>query len=601
LANSIYALFQAHVKNRPDAPAIRHKKAGAWKDISWSALSQVATRITAALLAEGVQHKDRVAILSNTRWEWLAADVALLGAAATCVPIYQSNLEDEVEFILENSGARICFAEDESQLKKLRARRAGTPELQRVVLVDGLPQPDDGDWVTTWDAFLKKGDAFLASSRDAVDHAADKLTPEDLVCLIYTSGTTGRPKGVMITHDNCLYEAEAVRNTGLMTPGDVQLLFLPMAHVFAKVIEVAWLESGFVMAVAESIDRLVANMSEVRPTVMCAVPRIYERVYQRVVTGGLEPGGLKAKLFQMALEESAQAGLAADRGETYGGLKFAASKALVFNKIRARMDGLFGGKLRFFISGGAPLSRKIAHFFSHAGVKICEGYGLTETSAATCVNLPDDIRIGSVGRAIPGTQVSIAADGEILVKGRGVMAGYWRNPDATKEAINAEGWFHTGDIGELDKDGFLRITDRKKDIIVTAGGKNVAPQNLENALKTNPFLSQVMVYGDKRKFLTVLLTLHEENAPKWAKAQGISFTNMAELSRHPKVVAHVQQLMDEFNKTLPSYETLKKFAVLEADFTVGDELTPTLKVKRKHCAQKFKAILDGFYGDDKFD
>ncbi|MBI5498519.1 MAG: long-chain fatty acid--CoA ligase [Deltaproteobacteria bacterium] len=601
MPGSIFELFQHHVRNRPDAPALRHKRDGAWRDITWGGLNSVVIKVSAALLAEGIRYQDRVNILANTRWEWLAADLGILGAGATCVPIYQSNLADEVEYIIQDSGSVLLFAEDEVQLEKLRKVRAGIPAIRRVVLLDGSPRADDGDWVCTWEDFLKRGEAHLAAHRAAVDAAPSALTRDDLVCLIYTSGTTGRPKGVMVTHDNCLYEAEAVDATKLMTYDDVQLLFLPMAHVFAKVIEVAWLQMGFIMAVAESIDKLVANLGEVRPTMMCAVPRIFERVYSRVVTGGLEAGGLKARLFRMALEESEQCGLAHDRGMPYGGLRWTAAQALVFRKVNARVTEIFGGRLRFMVSGGAPLSRKIAHFFSHAGVKICEGYGLTETMAATCVNRPDNIRIGTVGPVVPGTEVKIALDGEILIRGRGVMKGYWNKPEATREAIDDEGWFHSGDIGEMDRDGFVRITDRKKDIIVTAGGKNVAPQNLENALKTNPFLSQAIVFGDKRKYLSVLLTLNDENALKWARDQGITATSSAELARNPKVTAHVQALLDDFNRTLPSYETLKKFAVLEKDFTVGDELTASLKVKRKHCAQKYKSILDGFYGDDRFD
>ncbi|MEW5853476.1 MAG: long-chain fatty acid--CoA ligase [Myxococcota bacterium] len=601
MAQSMYEQFVNNVRVRPGSPALRYKSGSAWRDMSWSELHALSRKVSAGLMAEGVQYQDRVNILSNTRYEWLATDLGILGAAAVTVPIYQSNLADEVEYIITNCGGVVIFVEDESQLQKLRDIRAKVGTLRRVVLIDGAPRPEDAEWVTSWEAFLKKGEAYLAEHTADVDARPSNLTPADLLTLIYTSGTTGMPKGVMLTHDNALYEAEAVDRTGLMAPEDVQLLFLPMAHSFAKVIEVAWLKLGFILAIAESIDKLVQNMSETHPSVMCAVPRIYERVYSRVVSQGLAAGGLKAKLFQMALEESEKAGLAEDRGEPYGGIKWATAQALVFKKIHKRMEELFGGKLRFFVSGGAPLSRKIAYFFKHAGVKICEGYGLTETTAATCVNLPNDIRIGTVGRPIPGTEVKLAPDGEILIRGRGVMKGYWGNEQATREALEPDGWFHTGDIGEVDKDGFVRITDRKKDIIVTAGGKNVAPQNIENALKTHPMVSQVMVYGDKRKFLSALITLNEDNIKKWAQERNMGISDVAALAKNPDVQQLMQGVLDDFNKTLPQYETIKKFAILEKDFAVGDELTPTLKVKRKHCSQKYKPILDGFYGDDKFD
>ena len=598
---SVFHFFLHQVHNRGDQPSLRFKQHGQWQDMTWAALRGTQRALSAALLAEGLGHQDKVSILANTRWQWMAADLGSLGAGCVTVPIYPSNLADECAYILKDAGARVVFVEDAGQLEKLMARRAELEAVQRVVLMEGdVPSSAEG-WAVGWDAFVRRGDRHLEQAGAQVDAASEQLGPDDVLTIIYTSGTTGRPKGVVLTHDNFIYEAGVAEESRLVVADDVQLLFLPMAHVFAKIIEVCWLKLAHVLALAESIEKLSENMVEVRPTVMAAVPRIYERVYSAVVQKGSAEPGLKGRLFRMAVVESQAAGAAKDAGQPYASVRWSLARRLVFPKIAQTLADRFGGRLRFFISGGAPLSRKIGHFMAHAGVQICEGYGLTETSAASTINLPQDIRVGTVGQAIQGTAVRIAEDGEILIRGRGVMRGYWNNPEATAEVLQPDGWFHTGDIGQIDADGFVRITDRKKDIIVTAGGKNVAPQNIENLLKTYPLISQCMVYGDRRKFLSALVTLNEEAALAWAAAQQLGVYNVAELAAHPALIQFMQQQVDDLNQQLASYETLKKFAVVEKDFTVGDELTPTLKVKRKHTSQKYKALLDGFYGDDRFD
>ena len=413
----------------------------------------------------------------------------------------------------------------------------------------------------------------------------------------------------MLTHDNMLYEAEAVHKINLITPDDVQYMFLPMAHVFAKVLETIWFQEGHVMAFwTGDQKKIVDELAEVHPTMMCSVPRIFEKVHARVVDQALAKPGLSGKIAAWGLQQGEKAARLEQQGGKPGGLAWMLAQTLVFSTIRQTLAARFGGRLRFAVSGGAPLGKDVAYFFKYAGVTLCEGFGLTETSAASAVNLPSDARIGFVGRALPGTEFKVASDGELLIRGRGVMKGYWNREDATKEAIDADGWFHTGDIGMIDKDGFIKITDRKKDIIVTACGKNVAPQNLENLIKSkSSLISQVVIHGDKRKFLSAVVTLDEDNLKNFAKTKGLSGDN-ATLSQHQAVNDALAATFKEVNATLASYETVKKFKILDHDFTIGDKpeekdkpgaglLTPSLKVKRKAVNERYKDIFDGFYAD----
>jgi long-chain acyl-CoA synthetase len=373
---------------------------------------------------------------------------------------------------------------------------------------------------------------------------------------------------------------------------------LPLAHSFAQVVKSSWLGLGFKLIFAESLEKLMANMMETHPSIIPSVPRVFEKVYNGVVTNGSTAPGMKGKLFRWAFKLFEEYAEANARGQEYASLGFALAKRLVFAKVRASLDEKMGGRVRVFISGGAPLSRKIALFFQMIGFQVLEGYGLTETSAGTTVNRPQQSKIGSVGPPVPGTEIKIAGDGEILIRGPGVMKGYYKNPQATAEAIDSEGWFHSGDIGEVDRDGHVRITDRKKDIIVTAGGKNVSPQNLENLLKTYPIVSQAMVYGDRRKYLTVLVCASEEAARRLLTDKGVPAGNYAEISKRPEIVAEVQAVVDQINKDLPPYETLKRFILADHEFTQETgELTPTLKVKRKLVTQTYKRQLDALYDE----
>jgi long-chain acyl-CoA synthetase len=591
-ARNLVALVELHAKERPSRACVKHKREGRWQDVPWTELARRVRDVSDGLAALGIRPGDRVAVIGDTNLEWQLADLGILGAGAVTATIYQSNQPEECRYILEDSGARLVFCDSAAQVAKIREVRGRLPKLEGIVRAQGTAV--DGFERTLAD-LERLGQDWRKANPKGWEERVARIRPEDVATLIYTSGTTGNPKGVMLTHGNWAYQAAAIQEVRILGEDDVTLLFLPMAHSFAKVIQASWLATGHACAFVESLDKIMDNASEVRPTVMPAVPRIFEKAYNTVVAKGYAAPGLKGKLFRLAMESFDAYADARANGKTHSSFGLLVGRKLVFPKLSHALNERFGGRMRFFVSGGAPLAPKIAWFFDTLGFVILEGYGLSETSAGTFVNPPSNNRIGTVGPPVPGTEVRIAEDGEILVKGPGVMKGYWNNPAATAEVLK-DGWLYTGDIGHLDAAGHLIITDRKKDIIVTAGGKNVAPQNLENELKTDPLVSQVMVHGDKRKFLSALVTLNEEAARKWAADNGVAAG--AALHENPAVVARIQRSIDALNAKQASYATIKRFAIVPKDFTQETgELTPTLKVKRKVVTQKYQRILDSFYVD----
>jgi long-chain acyl-CoA synthetase len=592
VAQNLVMLFESMARARGAQTAVKHKREGRWQDVSWADMARRARDVSDGLAAIGIQPGDRIACIGETALEWVLADLGILGAGAITVTIYQSNRPAECQYILQDSGARYIFCDTAAQVAKIREVRGQLPKLEGIIRFQG---PAADGFERTLADVEAAGAAWRKDHSDAHDARVAKVTRDDPASFIYTSGTTGNPKGVILTHGNWVYEAYAVEEIKLIDKDDVVLMFLPMAHSFAKVIEAVWFSTGATAAFVESLEKIMDNAAEVRPTVMPAVPRIFEKAYNTVLSKGLATPGLKGKLFHLALDAFEEYAHAKEQGRDYKSFGLLIGRKLVFPKLSATLAERFGGRMRLFISGGAPLSPKIAHFFDQLGFVILEGYGLTETSAGTFVNRPGKNKVGTVGPPVPGTQVRVAEDGEILVKGGGVMKGYYNAPQATAEVLE-NGWLATGDIGEVDADGYLRITDRKKDIIVTAGGKNVAPQNLENELKTDPLISQVMVHGDKRKFLSALITLNEDNARKWAADNGLPAGEG--LHQDPRLLARIQQAVDVLNARQASYSTIKRFAVLPRDFTQETgELTPTLKVKRKVVTQKHKDLLDGFYAE----
>jgi long-chain acyl-CoA synthetase len=592
-ARNVPELLLERLAATPAREAFRHRDGDGWKSLTWAEVGERVRAIAGGLLALGLTPEQRCAILSGTRVEWILIDLGVLCAGGATSTIYPASTPDECAYIISDSATQVVFAENDEQVAKLAAKRAEISHVRRVVVIDGKGGHDG--WVMTLAELEAKGREHDAKDRDAFVRVAKSIAPEWLATLIYTSGTTGTPKGVELLHDCWVYEAEAIAELGLLREDDVQFLWLPLAHSFGKVLEVAQLRIGFATAIDGTIDRLVDNLAVVQPTFVAAVPRIFEKVHNKVVAGATQAGGLKKVIFEWAFGVGRTAAELERSGQRVGGLLALERKiahALVFSKLQAR----FGGRLRFFVSGSAPLARELAEFFHAAGVLILEGYGLTESSAASFVNRPDRFKFGTVGPPVPGTEAKIAADGEILITSRGIMRGYHNLPEATAEALDGR-WLRTGDIGEIDADGFLKITDRKKDLIKTSGGKYVAPQLIEGTLKAIcPYVSQVVVHGDQRNYCSALLTLDPDSLRGWAAEQGLDGDHAA-LTRRPEVVALVQSFVDELNRGLPSYSTIKKFAILPTDLTLeAGELTTSLKVKRKAVEQKYKAVFDGLYG-----
>ncbi|MBI3184867.1 MAG: long-chain fatty acid--CoA ligase [Myxococcales bacterium] len=590
----------------PSRLAASHKKDGRWVDVTWGEILEQVKKLSAALLARGVQPADRVAIFAATGLQWVICDLAITASRAITVPIYSSNTPDECRYILNNSESVLLFVDDDTpdakqpgRLSRVRSRLSECPSVKQVVVF----QPGaGGDREVPLSELTTQGESAEKANPGAFAERVKAIGPDDPACFIYTSGTTGDPKGVILTHGNWAYEASAVSKVGLLRPDDTTLLFLPLAHSFAQAIKASWLGQGGKLAFAESVDKLLANLAEVKPTILPSVPRVFEKVYNNVLSNAQAAPGMKGKLARWAFKLFDEYVDAKNQGREYSSLGWSLAKKLVFTKVQHTLSEKLGGNMRLFISGGAPLSRKIAYFFDLLGFKVLEGFGLTETSAATCINRPEKIKIGTVGPAVPGTEIKIASDGEILIRGPGVMKGYFKNPSATAEVLEADGWFHSGDIGEVDADGYVKITDRKKDIIVTAGGKNVAPQNLENLLKTFPLISQSMVYGDKRKYLSVLICVSEEHARKFLAEKGATVSGYEEIAKRAEIREAVQHVIDRVNAEQPPYQTLKKFQLMDHDFTQETgELTPTLKVKRKVCTQKYKAQLDAMYEGEVVD
>ena len=594
-AASFGRLFLDRVAATPAGEAFRYPTARGWSRLTWAETGERVRALAAGLLALGVQPENRVAIASSTRIEWILADFAAMCAGAAVTTVYPSTNAEDVAYILSDSGSRVVVAEDESQVAKLRAAKDRLGAVAKVVLVDGPVDPADGDWVMTLGELEDLGRQLLSEHPSAVDDAVAAVRPEHLATLIYTSGTTGRPKGVELTHANWTYEGRAIDEIQLLRPEDVQYLWLPLAHSFGKVLLAAQAQIGFCSAVDGRVDMIVENLAQVQPTFMCGVPRIFEKVYGRVVSMAEEEGGVRHRIFTWAFDVGHRAADARNNGRQPGAVlaaQHAVADRLVFSKIKQRM----GGRIRYLVSGSAALAPEVARWFDAAGLTILEGYGLTETSAATSINLPGRVGFGTVGEPFPGTEVRIADDGEILVRGGGVMRGYHGLDTQTAEVLLGDGWFATGDVGEVDQLGRVRITDRKKDLLKTSGGKYVAPQAIEAQFKAIcPIVSQMLV--TVRNFAAALITLDPDSATRWAQTHGVEATDLAAIARDQRVLAYLQECIDELNRRLNKWESIKQFRVLERDLTVEDgELTPSLKVKRGIVEAKYADVVDAMYG-----
>ncbi len=592
-APSFARLFLDRVDATPNKTAfLAPVPTGGWRELTWKQTKERVVDLAAGLVSLGIGIEDRVAIASSTRLEWVLADFAVMCAGGATTTVYPSTTAGDVGYILSDSGSRVVFAEDDGQVEKVKS--ANPSGLLAIVTFDGSA---DGESVLSLDQLAERGRALLAEKPDAITDVVAQLTPDHLATLIYTSGTTGRPKGVRLVNDNWTFEGASVDSINILTADDMHYLWLPLSHVFGKVLLAIQLTVGFPTAVDGNLDKIVENLAAIKPTFMAGAPRIFEKVRARVILTASAGGGIKAKIFGWGFANGLKVSRLRQSGgkvPAHVGLQYKLADKLVFGKIRA----VVGGRIRFFVSGSAPLSREVAEWFDAAGMQILEGYGLTESSAASCVNMPFDYRIGTVGPPIPGMEAIIAADGEILLRGPGVMRGYHNMTEETEEVLTADGWFHTGDIGEL-VDGYVKVTDRKKDLIKTSGGKYVAPQKIETVFKAvSPYASQILVHGEGRKFVSALITLDEDTIGDWAQANGLGGKSVEELSTDPAVRAMMSGYVDELNSKLERWETIKKFVILPRDLSVDDgELTPSMKVRRRAVEKMYKSELDALYTD----
>jgi long-chain acyl-CoA synthetase len=587
-------LWARRVAATPSALAFRYRQGEQWTGCTWREADEHVRRIAAGLVARGLQKGDRVAILCGTRVEWVWSDFGTLSAGLATSTIYPSSTSEECRYILSDAGCAAVFVEDRGQLDKIRPFRGELPALRHVFVID--PEGTEPADATPLARLEDEGAAWLEAHPEGP--RAD-VRPDDLATLIYTSGTTGPPKGVILTHDNWVFQAEALGETVAphVRDDDVQYLFLPLAHAYGKVVELVAVALGVPTAIDGDTDRILDGLKAVRPTMMPAVPRVFEKIYNRIVTRARDAGERRYAIFRWAVrvgDEVVRRRMAGQRVGIGLALRFRVADRLVFSKLR---DAL-GGRIRAFVSGGAPLSPDIARFFEAAGMTILEGYGLTETSAGASSNRRDDFAFGTVGRPLPGSEMAIAPDGEVLVRGRNVMKGYWNRPEATADAIDREGWFHTGDLGAFDEHGRLAITGRKKDLIVTAGGKNVAPTDPENRVKAScPLVAEIVTVGDARPYCAALVWLDPEAIAAWAAERGRDGA-LAARAGDPELVAAVEAAVEDVNRGLPSYATIKKVTVL--DHAISPEsglLTPSLKVKRSLVTARYAQAIEAMYPD----
>lgn len=590
LEKSIYESFNNVCEKNKDKIAYRYKKGIDWKPVTWGEHQETCKKISKSLMALGIEKGDKVNILSQTRLEWIQVDIATVSIGAIIVGIYANYLPDDCAYIINHSDAVVLFVEDQEQLDKIFKVRNNLPNLEHIVIIDGESSGAEG--VMTWQEFITKGinvmdNEFLARIVE--------MRPGDVASIVYTSGTTGVPKGAMLTHENLVFTSWSVIQSILIEPHFETILFLPLAHVFARIIVYVCMRAAITVNIGESIEKAADNLKEIRPHFFASVPRAYERTYIRVTSSVQDAGGIKYKIFKWALGVGYAVSKLQQQKRPVKGLlafKHKLANKLVFSKIQAAL----GGNIVYTISGAAPLNKVIAEFFHACGILILEGIGMTENTSFSNVNRYDNYKFGTVGQLGPEIEQKIAPDGEVLFRGKNVMLGYYKSPEETADTIDKDGWLYTGDIGQIDEDGFLRITDRKKDLIITSGGKNVAPQRVEKTMLTSRYIGQVVVYGDQKKYLTGVVTLDQDQVKDWATKHGIPFSNWEELCKYSKVEELIDNEVQEKNKTLSSFETLKKVLIVPNEFSIDSgELTASLKVKRHVVTENYRAQLDMLY------
>ena len=589
--SSVGALFNRRVDRDRTDLAFRYPQGDGWSNLTWAETKEQVDTLAAALLALGLEPEGRVSVASTTRIEWILLDLAINSAGGATTTIYPNTGPDDFAHIVSHSGSTFFVAENTTQLAKLTGNAELAAQVAQVILIEGST---DAEGVLSWQAFLDAGRAKLAEDPGCVQRATDSTGPDTLATLIYTSGTTGLPKGVELTHGSWVYEGEMLNAMKFIEAGKLQYLWLPLSHVFGKLLIAAQLSIGFATAVDGRPDQIVAGLGATHPSFMCGVPRVFEKVRNAVVTGAPR-STIKGRISRWAFAVGYGARpyrLAGRPMPPHLAVAYKVADRLVFSKLRAKL----GGNIEFLVSGSAKLSSQVQEWFFSAGILIVEGYGMTETSAVACVNHPSEPRFGTVGPAIPGTTIRIAEDGEVLIKGPGVMRGYHNEPELTAETL-VDGWLHTGDIGFLDGEGYLTITDRKKDLMKTSGGKYVAPQKVENALAANiPYISQSVAVGDGRNYVSALLTLDPANLERWAKNHKREGLTYAELTRLPEIRTSIDRFLARANSKLEPWESVKRYAILDHEFSVDDgTATPSMKVRRSIITQQYGDIVDSLY------
>ena len=587
---TIAEMFIQCVEQFADNPAFFDKIDGEWQKKTYREAGDIVENLASGLASLGVQKGDKIAIISTNSSRWAFADYAITGLGAVTVTVYPTLTTPHMKYIFDDSETHYAFVGNKEQLDKTKSLIQECEHMKGYVLMDD--SDDDTDKVFGFSSLIERGKAYKESSDFDFKAIASTINPDDLLTLIYTSGTTGNPKGAMLSHNNLIANIRSGKKSIHIDESDVFLSFLPLSHVFERMVgHFSGLTSGGRVYYAESIDTVADNMGEIKPTIMASVPRLYEKMYAKIIDKVSNDPPLRQKIFWWAISVGKEAMpniCKNSRPSGWLGFKFGLAEKLVFSKIKERV----GGRLRFFVSGGAPLSQEIAEFFAAANIIILEGYGLTETSPVITNNRLEDVKFGTVGKPIDGVEVKIAEDGEIICRGENVMLGYYNNEAATREVIDENGWFHTGDIGEFDEDGFLRITDRKKNIIVTSGGKNIAPAPMEIALIASKYIEQVVVLGDRRNFVSALIVVAQETLSEWANEQGIDGEIIQDERTDKLFENEVSKAMAGF----AHYETVKKFKLVADEWSVeSGELTPTLKVKRKVVEKKYADLIDSIY------
>lgn len=590
---SLPKMFFSRVNKYGEKTVLRTKKDGKWKDISWNEFGKNVKNFALGLISLGIEKEDKVSILSWNRVEWVFADLGILSCGGIPVSIYASNTPKEVGYIISHSESKIVVVENDEQLKKVLQIKDELSMLKKIIIIDGKEKYDGND-ILNFNTISKLGEEFDKNNPTIFEERLNSVSEDDISMIIYTSGTTGPPKGALLTHKNILFVCESLSKILPIGENDTSLSFLPLAHALERIIFYLSIYSSGCINFAENINTIAQNIVEVKPTVMVGVPRVFEKIYNGVITSVENSSKLKRKIFWWSVKIGKQVSELKVSKQPIPKLlsfKYKIADKVVFSKLRKKL----GGRLKLFGCGGAPLSKEIHYFFYSAGMPILEAYGMTECSAPATMPRLDDMKFGCVGKPLQGVEVKIANDGEILIKGPNVFKGYFKNDEATRETL-IDGWLYSGDIGEFDSDGFLKITDRKKDLIINSYGKNIAPQNIENHIKTNKYISQVVVCGDKKPYLTALITLNEKEIIDYAKERKIKYNNFLELVNTKEIKELVEKVIDEKNKSLAKFETIKKFRVLPQDFSQETgEMTPTMKVKRKFIFEKYKNIIEEMY------